>query len=241
MRPLARRDGVLLQTVGDQLVVYDQKRRRLHVLSRSAALIWQHCDGDRDVAQLAEIIGRELGTPVDDEVIRLALEQLDQAELLNLPQASTSQADLVSRRQMVNRALGGLAAGVLLPVVTSCGSIVDSLGVAAQNDVSPQEVTTTTTEPPTTTSVPTTTTTAPPTTTPVPTTTTTAPPTTTPVPTTTTTAPPTTTTTTTTAATTTTSPPRKVLMCHNGTTIFVAANSVAAHLAKGDTLGPCPE
>ena len=210
MRPLARRDELLLQNIGDQLVVYDQKRRRLHVLNRSAALVWRHCDGHRDVAQLAETIGRELGTPGDNEVILLALQQLDEAQLLKRRQSSTPQADSVSRREMMSRALGGLAAGVLMPMVTSCGSILDStIGVVDPSNVSILVVTTTlppnttTTLPPNTT---TTTTTLPPNTT---TTTTTLPPTTT---TTTTTHPPHTTTTTTThpphtTTTTTTLPP----------------------------------
>ena len=32
----------------------------------------------------------------------------------------------------------------------------------------------------------------------------------------------------------------KVVICHNGNTIEVDASAVAAHLAHGDTLGPCP-
>ena len=32
----------------------------------------------------------------------------------------------------------------------------------------------------------------------------------------------------------------KVLMCHNGNTIFVSENAVPAHLRQGDTLGPYP-
>jgi len=32
----------------------------------------------------------------------------------------------------------------------------------------------------------------------------------------------------------------KVLMCHNGHTIFVSVNAVPAHLRHGDTPGPCP-
>lgn len=33
----------------------------------------------------------------------------------------------------------------------------------------------------------------------------------------------------------------KVTLCHEGQTIEVAPAAVAAHLAHGDTLGPCPE
>ena len=266
MRPLARRDALLLQNVGDQLVVYDQKCQRLHVLSRSAALVWRHCDGGRDVEQLAALVGRELGTPAGDEVVLSALEQLDAAELLIARQGSTTSADSVTRREMMSRALGGLAAGVLLPVVTSCGSIVDAMRpTEARTDTildtttvgttpfstttsatTPFSTTTSATTPFTTTTsstTPLTTTTS--STTPLTTTTSTTSPlttttsTTTPFTTTTSTTP-FTTTTTTTVATTTTSPPRKVRMCHNGRTIMVDRNAVDVHLARGDTLGPCP-
>jgi hypothetical protein len=263
MRPLARRDALLLRNVGDQLVVYDQKRQRLHVLSRSAALVWQHCDGDRDVAQLAELVGRELGTPATDELILSALQQLEAAELLSAGRQSALPAESVSRREMMSRALGGLAAGVLVPVVTSCGSIVDAMRPTARSTdlivetttntttLSTTPFSTTTTSPFTsTTTTPFTTTTSSTSTTPPISTTTsttsTTPPittttsTTSPLTTTTTTTSPLTTTTTTTVATTTTPLPRKVQMCHNGKTIMVDRSAIQAHLAKGDTLGPCP-
>ena len=35
-------------------------------------------------------------------------------------------------------------------------------------------------------------------------------------------------------------PPQKVTLCHKGRTISVPEPAVAAHLAHGDTLGPCP-
>ena len=241
MAHLARRDALLLQNVGDQLVVYDQKLQRLHVLSRSAALVWQHCDGHRDVAQLTDILGQELGTPADEAVTLLALGQLADAGLLEGSRESTPLADAVSRREMMNRALGGLAAGVLLPLVTSCGSIVDPvLGAATRSDVGGLDVTTTTSTSATTPLNTTTTSTT------ALNTTTTSTTATTPLNTTTTSTTPLTTTTTSTTSTSTTSttttiPPKKVLMCHNGQTIKVDESAVAAHLAHGDTLGPCQD
>ena len=35
-------------------------------------------------------------------------------------------------------------------------------------------------------------------------------------------------------------PPQKIMICHKGHTIYVAEPAVPAHLAHGDTLGPCP-
>jgi hypothetical protein len=34
-------------------------------------------------------------------------------------------------------------------------------------------------------------------------------------------------------------PPKKIIICHNGRTISVGEKAVPAHLAHGDTLGPC--
>jgi hypothetical protein len=37
-------------------------------------------------------------------------------------------------------------------------------------------------------------------------------------------------------------PPKKIIICHKGkNTISVSENALPAHLAHGDTLGPCPE
>jgi hypothetical protein len=36
-------------------------------------------------------------------------------------------------------------------------------------------------------------------------------------------------------------PPTRIIICHNGHTIRVSESAVPAHLAHGDTLGPCPD
>jgi hypothetical protein len=269
MRPRSRSAGLLVQQVGDQLVAYDQLRQRLHVLSPTAALTWRQCNGRNDVAALAELVSRELGIAPDERLIMLALEQLDEARLLEERLAPAASADAVSRREMLQWAAAA-AAGVFLPTITSCGAPLGpdggptapggprlGLGVDTTTlgtTALPTTTIGTTTLPPTTTIGTTTlpptttigTTTLPPTTTIG---TTTLPPTTTstttPFPPTTTTTPfpPTTTSTTSSPPTTTTSTtpaPKKVRLCHKGKSIMVDEEAVAMHLAHGDTLGPCP-
>ncbi len=244
MRPRAQRGGLLVHPVGDQLVLFDQSRQRLHVLSRTSALVWRHCDGEHTVAELIDLIGDELGAPVDESLITLALAQLDEARLLESRLAPASGDDSLSRRDMLHRA-AALAAGILLPTITSCGvpteqtsfagaplSMLDPITTTTTSSA-PPSTTTTTSSPPITT---TTTSTSPPITT---TTTTTSPPITTT--TTTTSSPPTTTTTAPPTTTTTTTPaPKKVAMCHRGRTIMVDQDAVAAHLEHGDTMGRFP-
>lgn len=249
MRPRAQRDGLLVQAVGDQLVLFDQLRQRLHVLSRTSALVWRLCDGEHTVAELIDLVGDELGAPVDESLITLALAQLDEARLLEPRLAPASGDESLSRRDLLHRA-AALAAGILLPTITSCGVPTEQRSFAGASVSMLDPITTTTSSAPpatTTTSPPpfttTTTTSTPPTTT----TTSTTPPitttTTTPPVTTTSTTPPITTTTTTSAPTTTTTTtpqPKKVAMCHRGRTIMVDQQAVATHLAHGDTLGRCP-
>ena len=246
MRPRAQRSGFLVQPVGDQLVVYNQARQRLQVLSRTAAAVWRHCDGRRTAAELVEPVGDELGTRVDESVIQLALAQLDEARLLEERLAPAPGEDTLSRREVLHRAAAALVAGVLLPTVTSCGLPAEPTapGGASLSSHETATTTSTTAAPATTTTsttvatTTTTSTTTTSTTSPLPTTTTT----TSPLPTTTTTTSPlptTTTTTSTTTTTTTTPAPKKVAICHDGRTIMVDARAVPGHLAHGDKLGPC--
>jgi hypothetical protein len=238
MGPRARRSGFLIKDVGDQLVMFDQSGQRLHVLSRTSALVWRLCDGKRTVADLVELVGAEFGAPVNESLITLALEQLDEAHLLERPFAAATGDGGLSRRDLLHRA-AAVAAGIMLPTITSCGMPTEPTDFnGASLGIEPNPTTTSTSPAGTTTSTtPAGTTT---TTTPAGTTTTTT--STTPAGTTTTTSTtPTGTTTTTTSTTTSTTPaPKKVAMCHKGRTVMVDDASVPTHLAHGDTIGPCP-
>ena len=246
MKPRSRSAGLLVQPVGDQLVAYDQTRQRLHVLSRTTAATWRHCDGRNDVAALAQLVARDLDIPADERLIALALEQLSEAHLLEEGLPTVIGADGVSRREMLHWAAVA-AAGVFLPTITSCGAPLAPDGSPMAAGIAPLSAdlltTTTTTFPNTTTTPFPSTTTSTTSTTPFPNTTTSTT-TTTPFPSTTTSTTPfpnTTTTTTPTPTTTTTTPaPKKVQICHKGKSIMVDENAVEKHLARGDTLGPCP-
>lgn len=244
MGPRAQDKRLLVKAVGDQLVVFDQSRQRLHVLSRTTAVVWRHCDGTHTVADLIGLVGDELGAPVDDSLITLALAQLDEAHLLEEPVASKTRDDGLSRRDLLQRA-AAMAAGIMLPTITSCGIPTEPASFNPAftfHDPNPTTTSTTATTPLGTTTTSTTplagtTTTSTTSTTPLVTTTTS----TTPLVTTTTSTTPLVTTTTSTTTTTTTPAPKKVAICHEGRTIMVDQAAVPAHLAHGDTLGRCPQ
>src|SRR5262245_31632571 len=103
MVPRRRETDLLVRVMSDEPVVYDLKRDQAHCLNRTAAAIWQHCNGRTSVADVAAIVRRELNIAADDHVVWLALRQLQQARLLKTRVDPPSYASRVSRRELIRR------------------------------------------------------------------------------------------------------------------------------------------
>jgi hypothetical protein len=107
--PRVRRDGLIIERLADETLVYDLHRDRAHCLNRPAALVWSACDGRRDAAAISRHLRRELpGASVD--MVELALASLARARLLE------GDAEGAGRRDALRRL--ALAAG-LVPIVSS--------------------------------------------------------------------------------------------------------------------------
>ena len=115
--PHAREERLVIQELPDELLVYDLDNHKAHCLNQTAAFIWKHCDGKTTVSEIAARLSEELNAPGDEEVIWLALDQLDKFHLLRERIARPSDVRRVSRREVLRKA--GLAAAVGLPLVTS--------------------------------------------------------------------------------------------------------------------------
>jgi hypothetical protein len=108
-----------LEEIGDELVIYDLQRHRAHQLNRTAALVWQHCNGQRTVAELCKILQDELDPAIQEVLVWQALERLGRSHLLREPRPRQAGAARMTRRQAL-RKLGQVAAlALLMPAVTS--------------------------------------------------------------------------------------------------------------------------
>lgn len=101
-----RREDLIVQKVGDEVIVYDKASHRAHSLNRPAALVFEQLDGKTDLAGVAKRVGKELGQPHRDEIVASAVNELAAADLLR-PGAP------LPRRSMLK------GAAALLPVVVS--------------------------------------------------------------------------------------------------------------------------
>lgn len=116
-KPVARKNGLVVQELPDEVLVYDVDRDKAHCLNQTAAMVWQHCDGSASTAEIAQSLEEKLHTPVDEKVVWLALDQLGRNDLLAEQPMPPSMFAGLNRREMV-RALG-IAAAITIPVVTS--------------------------------------------------------------------------------------------------------------------------
>jgi Coenzyme PQQ synthesis protein D (PqqD) len=115
--PKARRSKLITAELEGELLVYDQSSNKAHCLNESAAFVWARCDGQTSVASIAGLLQRERKTPVSDEVVWFALDQLEKSHLLQESLARPAELNHLSRRALVKRL--GIAAALTLPLVTS--------------------------------------------------------------------------------------------------------------------------
>jgi hypothetical protein len=128
--PRARQDGLLVETVGEELLLYDQNSHTAHCLSPLAACIWRHCDGEHEVSELAELAG------ATESLVADALHELREKELLDVaPELTESVVSGVSRREAIGRiarygaAAGGasliVSAAAATPAMASSGEVTN--------------------------------------------------------------------------------------------------------------------
>lgn len=116
-KPRARKEGLVVQDLPDETLVYDLERDRAHCLNQTAVFVWRQCDGKMSPREIALALTQKTETRVDEKLVWLALDQLGRSHLLiDLPVPPPKIASM-NRRELV-RVLG-ISAAVALPVVAS--------------------------------------------------------------------------------------------------------------------------
>ena len=115
--PAARKEGLVVKELPEEVLVYDLERHKAHCLNQSAAKIWGLCDGRTTLPEITRKLNDELGVTVDEEVVLFALEELGRARLLEERIVQEGESSAMSRREVIKRL--GQAAAVAVPLVTS--------------------------------------------------------------------------------------------------------------------------
>ena len=113
--PLARSEGLIIESMEDEVLVFDLKSQKSHCLNRTAVLIWKHCDGQTNVAQMSRILNKDLDVLISEQAIWLGLKQLAGAHLLQERLNTPANVAKVSRRELIRRV--GLTAAATLPLI----------------------------------------------------------------------------------------------------------------------------
>jgi hypothetical protein len=110
--PVARSDDLIVEELGDELLVYDEVTFRAHCLGATAARVWRSCDGTTS----SEAIAGKLG--LDHAAVAQALTELSACKLLD--SAATAVAEGGStRRELTLRAAKAGAAAASVPLIVS--------------------------------------------------------------------------------------------------------------------------
>ena len=129
--PRARKTGLIVKGLNDEVLVYDLERDKAHSLNSSAAFIWKKCNGRRTVREVAQALSKEFKVPADEQTVWLALDQLSKFNLLETKVTRPAGVPQISRRQMMRI---GATAAFALPVIIS---IVAPTAANAQTSINP--------------------------------------------------------------------------------------------------------
>jgi hypothetical protein len=114
-KPVARKEGLVIQEMPDEVLVYDLQTNKAHCLNETAAFVWKSCTGENSVTDIVKQFENKSGAAVENDLIWLAIDQLNERNLLegNVPAHFAGE----SRRSVLKKI--GFASMVALPVIAS--------------------------------------------------------------------------------------------------------------------------
>ncbi len=113
--PLARNRDLVVQDLPGEVLVYDLSNNKAHCLNETSAFVWRSCDGKNSINDIAVALERSAGGKVNEDLIWLAIDQLNEKGLLQSGHALRFSGQ--SRRDVLKKI--GLASIVVLPIVAS--------------------------------------------------------------------------------------------------------------------------
>ncbi len=129
--PTARKEGLVIQELSDEVLVYDLSSNKAHCLNQTAAFVWKACDGKNSIGKIVNDFEKQTGGKVSEDLIWLAIDQLNEKNLLmeEMPRRFEGQ----NRRQVLKKI--GLASVIALPIVASLTAPTAALAVTCSGTV----------------------------------------------------------------------------------------------------------
>lgn len=120
--PLSRKDNIVVQETGDEVLLYDLNDNKAFCLNETSAAVWELCDGKSSIADINQKLGKKLNVKTDDNLVWLALEQLKKEKLLSNAEDIKIDFNGLSRRDAIKKV--GFASLVALPIIMAITSPV---------------------------------------------------------------------------------------------------------------------
>ena len=127
-KPKARTNDLVIQNAENEILIYDISDNKGFCLNETSGAIWQLCDGELSIEQIANKLTTQMNTFVSEDFVLLGITQLTKDGLLET-KTDTPNSNL-SRRKLVKKV--GFASLVALPLISS---VVAPKAVAAQSCV----------------------------------------------------------------------------------------------------------
>ncbi len=115
--PKARKNGLVVQDLNGETLIYDLDTHRAVCLNQTSALVWQSCDGVKTVSDISAVLSSKLNNPANEDLIRLALDQLKKENLIENSKELETKFEGMTRREAVRKV--GMASLIALPVIAA--------------------------------------------------------------------------------------------------------------------------
>jgi hypothetical protein len=126
--PVARNEGLLVEAVGEETVIFDTETRASHALKPLAAAVYAYADGSNSAAEIAELASYRLATVVTEADVSEVIELLGELNLIEAPQLEERAHGLSRRDALKTFAAAGVGAALITTVSASSAMAATTQG-----------------------------------------------------------------------------------------------------------------